>query len=119
MTTGSWPEAEVDFSISGQSGTTYKSNIDGALRSGKRVANRFAPHELNQPVESFGFGDVSAGADTITINPNDLQDGMAVRLTNSESPVDPPGGLVHGTLYYVVGSGGGGVTSTTGTILKL
>lgn len=104
---GSYPEEGVDFGISGQSGSTYKTNIDGAILSGKRINNAFSPHELNQPVESFGFADVDVGADSIDpTGSHSLQDKMAVEFSNDSA--DPPLPLVEGTTYYVLGASSGG-----------
>ena len=103
---GSYPLAGVDFSISGQSGTTYKTNLDGAILAGKRIHNAFAPHELNQPLVAYDNTDVTPGTDIITVVGHTLVNGMAVKNVNDQEPSDPPAPLVDAVTYYVVGVAG-------------
>ncbi len=109
---GSWPPDKngPDFADPGSNGTVYKTDLDGAILSGKRLANAFAPHELNQPVVAFVAADVTFAADTIGKGTNDLlANDMAVKLTNDATDLPDP--LVIGTTYWIV--------QITATTLKL
>ncbi len=103
---GSYPLAGVDFSIAGQSGTIYKTNLDNAILAGKRIHNAFAPHELNQPLVAYDNTDVTPGTDIITVVGHTLVNGMAVKNVNDQEPSDPPAPLVDAVTYYVVGVAG-------------
>lgn len=92
----------IDPAFASQNGTLYKNSIDNSILTGKRFTDMFAPHEVNQPIETFVPSDVNTGTDKITLTATGLIDDMAVILTNDQDPKDPPAGLTDGVTYFVI-----------------